>query len=297
MASHIAPSRTVQIGRFKIVTTSNHPLRKYLARFPLYDQFVPNLCKFIEGTVVDIGANIGDTMAAILSSNPSLKVICAEPDETFFDILESNRNAIDARGMVKTFKVFISNQPESYTIVKNEQNSTGQVKLIETESATAKTLSFSDLLAAAGCARPALIKSDTDGFDASILASIADHIERDSVCRPILFFEMQTYLQDVGFRDQGRAERQEEFFAVMKRLSTLGYHYFLVLDNFGTPLLRHSDQELIRDIEFYISNSQVLNNVPTIHFTDVVLFQETQAAAIDGALNQLLSNRPMQSTI
>ncbi len=289
--TRLVPIRRAQIGQYTIETTPNHPLTIYRARFPLYDMFIPAVCKSLNGTIVDIGANVGDTMAAILDSNPNLNVLCAEPDDQFFTILERNRIAIDGSDRVKTLKVFLSNSQENYKIVKNTTQSTGHIEKVEGNNATTRCLTFSQFLEEGNTIAPSLVKTDTDGFDAQILDSIAIHIQGHPECRPILFFEMQTYLQNKGFGDPGRRDRTNEYFRVIKRLAELGYCSFVAIDNFGTPLIRAHDFSILESIEQYVTCSQTLNNHTPVHFLDVVMYQEHHASIIDEALKRVSSIR------
>jgi len=281
------PSRQVRIGKYTIETTPNHPLPEYLRRFPLYDQFIPRLCRSLHGTVIDIGANIGDTMAAILGSNPELQVICVEPDDQFFAILQRNRGAIDHQNRVRTFKAFVTRSGGNYTIVKNERHSTGHLQQVSKAEAAARSVTVGELLAEFAVTSPVLIKSDTDGFDAPILASIAEHAQGHTACRPILFFEMQTYLQEQGFADPGRSARQADYLQAIDQLSELGYRHFAALDNFGTPMLCGTDFNVLRCLQEYISCSQLRNRHSPIFFLDVVLFQDQHLPVVSDTLMSL----------
>lgn len=283
----LLPSRQVRIGRYTIVTTPNHPLPEYLRRFPLYDQFIPRLCRSLQGTVIDIGANIGDTMAAILDSNPELQMICVEPDDQFFTILQRNRAAIDQHHRVRTFKAFVTRDGGNFTIVKNERHSTGHLQQVSQADAAAGSVTFGQLLAEFDVASPALVKSDTDGFDAPILASIAEHAQGHAACRPILFFEMQTYLQDQGFADPGRSARQADYLKAIEQLRDLGYRHFAALDNFGTPMLHSSDFNALHALQDYIQCSQLQNRHSPIFFLDVVLCQDQHLPVVSDTLASL----------
>ncbi|MEI7464384.1 MAG: hypothetical protein WCJ87_03490 [Burkholderiales bacterium] len=54
-------------SRVSILMPKNHRLAEYKKRHRLYDQFLPHLARYLPtgGVVVDIGANVGDTLAAM----------------------------------------------------------------------------------------------------------------------------------------------------------------------------------------------------------------------------------------
>src|SRR5690242_13782082 len=85
-------SRDYRIGRFRLTLTRDHALPKYQARFSTYDRFLSVLAKHLEpqGTVVDVGANVGDTLAAIASASPGLHFLAIEPDPVYSSLLREN---------------------------------------------------------------------------------------------------------------------------------------------------------------------------------------------------------------
>lgn len=61
---------------------------------PMYDRFVPYLAKLVsddKNWIVDIGANVGDTTAAMIKHTNS-KILCVEPTEKFYKLLIKNIN-------------------------------------------------------------------------------------------------------------------------------------------------------------------------------------------------------------
>jgi FkbM family methyltransferase len=278
---------TVQIGKYIIETTPNHPLPGYLGKFPLYDQFVPSMCAHIEGTVIDIGANIGDSMTAIISENPELIVVCVEPDDEFSNVLERNILRICAERRVRCVQAFVSSQRGNFSIEKNNTGSTGNMVLDGTENFQAKTLTFTQLLSEMSIHSPSLVKIDTDGFDGSILHSIADHITQHGNCSPIIFFEMQTYLQNIGFNDPTRETRLSEYITAIKRLIQLGYNSYVAFDNFGAPIIKHTDFRLLETLEDYIRTCQLCNNNSPIFFMDIAIYQTKHETIIDESLKTL----------
>ena len=71
-------------------------MEKYQEKFKLNDRFLPILVKHINqsGIIVDIGANIGDTLFSIFH-NCKNKIVCVEPSDMYFNFLNHNYNLLN----------------------------------------------------------------------------------------------------------------------------------------------------------------------------------------------------------
>ena len=83
--------KTIKIDNIEISIPPEFPLEKYQEKFKLYDRFLPILVKHINqnGIIVDIGANIGDTLFSIFH-NCKNKIICVEPSYMYYNFLTQN---------------------------------------------------------------------------------------------------------------------------------------------------------------------------------------------------------------
>ena len=66
----MAGEKTYKIGRFELVLPSDHALEMYQTKWKLYDWILGEIsrlvfCKYPDATVVDVGANVGDSAALI----------------------------------------------------------------------------------------------------------------------------------------------------------------------------------------------------------------------------------------
>src|ERR1700723_972882 len=77
---------------FSIRLPADHLLPFYQSMYGTYDKFLPHLVRYLEpqATVIDVGANCGDTLAGMYDANDRLNYICVEPDEVFFRYLSEN---------------------------------------------------------------------------------------------------------------------------------------------------------------------------------------------------------------
>lgn len=161
----------------------NHSLPKYQRSHPNYDRyFVSFLGSFGEESsrvcFLDIGANVGDSAAVILSAIPSAQITCVEGSEKFLPYLRHNMRNFGNVEIVAAMavpdgqvgRVKIRNTGSTAKIVPSEKKSVGEVPVI----------SMAELLE---CFRSkiepeslCILKSDTDGLDAALLASEAETV-------------------------------------------------------------------------------------------------------------------------
>lgn len=83
---------TYKIGRYELEITPDHGLPVFQRQFKLYDRFLPVLVSKINDknkTIIDVGANIGDTTIAMLQKCKN-SFICIEASDIFFSYLERN---------------------------------------------------------------------------------------------------------------------------------------------------------------------------------------------------------------
>ena len=204
-----------RIEGVEVLLPLSHELPFYRKDHPRYNEAVGRIAAQLGGPVVDVGANVGDTAAAIRALT-AVPILCVEGDDRFFRLLE--RNARRMHPPPELERAFV------------EAPARGRV---ETARGTARVLEGDDELASKPLAHileehrrftePALIKLDTDGFDVPILLANLDLLAR---LRPVLFFEFDPHL---------RAEP-----VVFERLREIGYRQAHVYENTG---------EFVRSVE------------------------------------------------
>lgn len=106
-------SKKYKYKYFSIYMPAEHALPIYKKFHKNYDRFLPHLVKYFKSakyTVVDIGANIGDSLAGMIEKNSKLNFICIEADNNFYGYLEKNLQIIKKNiknTKVKIIKEFI----------------------------------------------------------------------------------------------------------------------------------------------------------------------------------------------
>ena len=228
----------------------SHGLPIYQAYHPYYDSLPGRLGHFLRSrhgalVGVDVGANIGDSVAAFLGgkNHPRDCFIAVEPNPKFFAILRRNW-AHDSRVLPVSLLCSAGSQQGSFSIL--EKN--GTASIVESGSGTVMEAQPLDHIVAAnptfGTAN--LIKIDTDGHDFEVLAGAAATIARN---RPAVLFECDVF---------GRTDYTLAVLRTLDNFAAAGYSSYLVYDNLGFLLGRHSLQNhaAIKALLFYQLTSQ-----------------------------------------
>lgn len=264
---------------FSILLPVNHLLPLYQKRHRLYDQFLPHLAKYIEPgtTVFDVGANCGDTLAAMYAANPALSYICVEPDDEFFDLLSTNTARIrnsHADASIALVKCLAGRSVTGATLV-GEGGTKHAVMTGETSSGlSAQALDTIAQQYAASTVR--LIKSDVDGFDYDVLDSAEAVISAES---PILFFECQADLP----------AQQAAYEQTISRLRNAGYLHWVAFDNYGAIVLRTSDISLVSQLFDYVQQQNAGRATRTIRYYDLLAYTEKDTELLDRVLNDYIT--------
>ena len=77
----------------------------YQEKYRLYDRFLPHLASYLEGTVVDVGANCGALAVAMGSNNPALEFVCIEPEDKHLLHLRNNIRLVSNKIQVDKAKI------------------------------------------------------------------------------------------------------------------------------------------------------------------------------------------------
>ena len=278
---------TTSTGVYLLRTTFGHPLKRYLSNFEKYDRFLPFLSKANSKSVIDIGSNIGDTLVLIKSVS-NTEVICVEPDKNFIGYLNQNINQNKLKS-VKVYPYPISAEKKMVAIEKNALKSTSNTSKASNGSPAIPTKTFQDLLTdlSLDINSIGIIKSDTDGYDWDCLGSIADYFDlasKDIHYPEFIFYEHQTYLNNLGRNDPHCEERAQLYENSLRRLTKHGYSEFYIFDNFGTLVHQTKNiNELISQTNGLIK-AQAHNKFSS-YFLDVLITQPATGHIVEKALH------------
>jgi FkbM family methyltransferase len=182
--------------------------------------------------IIDVGANIGNTVIEYAKCFPYAEIIAIEPIKTTYDILSSN---ISELSKVKTFQCAVGSEAGTVSVnIKDHSecnslidNSSGDAARESKEMVEVKRLD--DLASSEGLLRFDILKTDTEGYalevlkgatqllsnssNAFILSEVTFH--RKDPCHT-QFIELHQYLSGFGFDFCGIYDQDYNSFAPAK---------------------------------------------------------------------------------
>lgn len=242
------PGNNPQISTYKYDPGANSQLGRLSACIA---QKYPSL------SVLDIGANVGDTIA-IIKTAIELPVIGIEGDDFAFEFLKRNTMSLKNVTLIKTFlgekieskKLSMEKSGWNTTLIPNEDKG---------ETIHLKTLD--EVLAEEHLQNRTLklLKIDCEGFDTIIIRGSAKLIREK---KPVIYFEYNRSNMDAI---------QEDGLSTLLTLGAVGYRNVIFFDNKGRYLMSAPiDQEnVIADLHRY---AQAENSC--IAYYDICLFHE-----------------------
>ena len=262
-----------RIGKSTITLPSDHLLSAYQGSYKQYDRFLPHLVKYLDdgSIVIDVGANVGDTVAAMVASNDKLRYVCVEADDDFFDYLVKNTEQLvqdNAGVVIDSHKCLVGLSVKGVKL-----HGVGGTKHAE-KSNDAEALSsrpLDDLISEIGCAPISLIKSDVDGYDYDVIDSAENSIS-ESNC--LLYFECQ-YENESQF---------DGYKSCLKRIGTLGYDRFAIFDNFGALVASAVEIEVVFELMNYVRRQNNGSSVRTIHYFDILAYKPAHNSLVSSVL-------------
>jgi FkbM family methyltransferase len=270
----------VDFGPFAIVLPADHALPRSLKEHPLYDRFLPYLAsKLPQGSaVIDVGANVGDTVASMLAKNESLRFTCVEPDDVFFGYLERNIALIRASApnvSISAVKSLVGKTLGSATL-ESHNGTAHAVASHAQEAKAARTLD--EIASQAALGNISLLKVDVDGFDYDVLDSAENVIQNQA---PLLFFECYVSTED----------QLNGFKRTLQSLADKRYEHWLVFDNFGELVLRTREVEHVRQLIDYCWRQTQGRSTRTINYLDVLCATNRDAGLVEEVTSGYLSQR------
>jgi len=247
-----------------LLMPAEHPLPATLARFPQYNSPLLLAVDAIAAetgsgvSIIDVGANVGDTVAMIEQTRPGLcSYLCIEADKRLAELCRMN-HANNPRVFVK--QCFIGEEegvavrsqddgranPSTKLISHDELSSIGEHNLLRRLDTVA--LEFAETTGRLG-----MIKVDTEGYDFSVLRS-GPRILQDF--RPSILFEWFPKLLN---------DRNELIWDGFEYLSSFGYRDFVFFTNRGDFYCKVSNPDRL----FLRSLSSVAARDPGLGYFDV----------------------------
>ena len=200
----------------------SHDLPLILAQSPLYDSLLNRLAHYLRQrdgfvSIVDVGANIGDTVIAcrLESSDTAL---CIEPNGEYWPYLQQNLrlsegNCLSSQSLVgRTDGVLNVSASTSGGTARYSTGTTGFPVAVRT---------IPSLMSTAGMEQCNLLKIDTDGHDFDCLRGAEKLLNHST---PAILFEADLF---------GNTRYGEELFDIVSMLVKMRYTLFIFYTNDG----------------------------------------------------------------
>lgn len=266
-------STVYRCGEVEILLPPGHMLPVYRSHHRQYDTFLPVLVRQLgpSGIVVDVGANVGDTLAGMVSENQRLRYFCIEPDARFFRYLGRNRQRLQKfYGPLHVDLVqALVGDGKKVASLRGRDGTKTAVK----DSGGFVSQPLDGLLPASEYAAVRLIKSDVDGYDHEVIRSAA---AIRNCCAPILYFECQYF--DVG--------QYNGFRSLIDDLAEEGYKNWVIFDNFGGLMLETSDVKTLRELLAYTWAQNNGDSTRTVHYYDVLTYTPKDRDCVFAAISE-----------
>lgn len=237
----------------------SHDLPFNLKQYPTYSQNLGQVAsiiaqKYPSFSVIDVGANVGDS-AAIVQHRVKSPVLCIEGNPKFLPLLRKNSEHLFQISIEASFV------GENITKVK-PVNQLGTAYLEEDANGLSIATISSVIEKHPAFANAKLLKIDTDGFDNKIIRGAAQFLKQSKAS---IFFEYDPFYL---------AKQHEMGTDIFDFLVDLGYHKWVVFDNFGRYLmtLTQNDKHLFVNLHQYFNqNGTVYMDLWVIHEQDSML--------------------------
>ena len=262
------------VGNSTILLPPDHLLGRHQRAYKQYDRFLPHLAKHLEegSFVIDVGANVGDTVAAMVAANDALRYVCVEADDAFFDYLQRNAAALrqdNEQVSIDCYKCLIGLSVTGVALqgvggTKHAESSEGGDAL--------DSRPLDELVREIECTPLGLIKSDVDGFDYDVIDSAEKTISRHNC---LLFFECQydNESQFEGYRN------------CLNRIEAMGYDRYAIFDNFGGLVTGTAKKTFVFDLMEYVRRQNDGDSHRTINYFDVLAYTAKHESLVSSVLS------------
>jgi FkbM family methyltransferase len=232
-----------------------------MALYPEYSQNLPRLVsvastKYPDLRLIDVGANVGDT-AWFVRAVSGAPILCVEGNPDFFTYLRQNTRNLQGVEIEESF--LGDDESSDYALISKE----GTARLAAAPPipgvGAIRTRPLDDVLADHQAFSSAkVLKSDTDGFEGSVLRGASVLLQE---AKPIIFVEFDPAL----FDRQGQTSM-----GFIQQMTDLGYSRALVYDAFGYLMfgLSLDQRDVLEGLVAYLRHKKGLP------YVDLAVFHE-----------------------
>jgi FkbM family methyltransferase len=247
----------------------SHPLPEYRHLYPSFSANLGEVAGLVAevggDTMIDIGANVGDSVAIVKARAADMAVLCVEADAAYVPFLRTNTAQWPDVEIAAPVLMADHTEARAGALMRTA----GTSRFVASAQGSCTTTSLDDLLAHKNrFAAPALLKSDTDGFEGHVLAGARSVL---STVAPVLFLEYAPALLRAAGSDG---------LEILDGLRPFGYERIAFYDKFGVLLARCSlaEEKLLRDLHAYAA----ANSERGVDHFDVVIVTADSSSIVDG---------------
>lgn len=261
--------RIYKINNYEIILPPEHCLDIYQRKFKKYDKFLPELSKYItDGVIIDIGANVGDTLYGVLQSASTTKYICIEPEPYFFSYLKRNVQRLpeSEQKRVTLFNSAIS--AEHKVLSFSSKNGTAHQDKNGKHNIFTKTID--DIIEEFNSPIEdyKLIKIDTDGYDYDCILSGQKFFLKTSAA---VFWENEISDTDA----------LNKYTKAIRFLLCCGYTKFYIFDNYGNFITTTIGEDILYLLKYQLEASV------NIYYFDILACKDKTVKFIDNIIKHV----------
>jgi FkbM family methyltransferase len=261
------PTVEFDVDGSRLTLPLSHSLPVSRRRYPRYSENLGLVARLVAEsgghTMIDVGANIGDSAAIVKAHAPGMAILCVDADPAYLPFLRSNT----ARWPDIEIAAPIMLAGRTEDVPGRIVGARGTSRFDLSSAGTTAAMSLDDLVAERNrFAAPALLKSDTDGFEDQVLRGARSVLTNG----PVLFLEYDPKL----LRDAG-----SDGLEMLARLRSQGYERIAFYDKFGEFMVRASlnDEALLRDLDAYAAG----NTERSVDHYDIVVVTRAFFSVLD----------------
>lgn len=230
--------------------------------------------KYTDVKLIDVGANIGDTVG-LIKSKLDIPILSIEGDKKYYDLLLENtkqfQNVVCKNYFLSDVSSFISGKLKT---------NLGTGSIVMSDGNKIETVTLDNLIDRNEMFKNSkIIKIDTDGYDYKILRGSSDYLLNS---KPVIFIEYDPVFHKLYGEDS---------FFIFKFLEPMGYSKVIFYDNFGDYLVSLSinDLQKIYELTNYFTerNHLLYCDLCFFHSEDEDVFEHTR----EEELKYFLANR------
>jgi FkbM family methyltransferase len=249
-----------RLGATELSLPLSHALPLQLKNAPQYGGNLGRLARVVQAkypgsSILDVGANVGDSAAIIRAHEVDAPILAIEGDGRFFPLLAENARTL---GEVSAFQALVG--AETANLAGRLEHGPGNTRLVlgQVDGTEVRLKSLADILDERPRFRDfKLIKLDTEGLDVPIVLGSRALL---AATGPVVFLEYSPSLFAEGRSSHG---------SVAERLMDIGYRHALVWDNTGDFLMGFDleQRSILEDLTDFYSGRH------GYRYADLALFQ------------------------